>query len=154
VGFGKSFIELATKKVAESAVGKMILQGGTTAAKAYLSEFETGGLQSATEVVTKEIYDKANNIDLFENPKLLSGEFLDKVLYDAHVEGLGGLIMGGTISGAQRALSGKQMSDADFEEWRDLVLDDNHMTATLANLQVQFIEGKITEDQAKASIKN
>jgi hypothetical protein len=146
-------IELATKKVAESAVGKMILKGGTTAAKAYSSEFETGGLQAATEVVTKEIYDKANNIDLFENPKILSGEFLEKVLYDAHVEGLGGLIMGGTISGAQRALSGKQMSDADFEEWRDLMLDDNHMTATLANLQVQVIEGKITEDQAKASAK-
>jgi len=146
-------IELATKKVAESTVGKMILQGGTTAAKAYLSEFETGGLQSATEIVTKEIYDKANNIDLFENPKLLSGEFLDKVLYDAHVEGLGGLIMGGTIAGAQRALSGKQMSDADFEEWRDLMLDDNHMTATLADLHVQVIEGKITEEQAKASAK-
>jgi hypothetical protein len=146
-------IELATKKVAESAVGKMILKGGTTAAKAYLSEFETGGLQAATEVVTKEIYDKANNIDLFENPEILSGAFLEKVLYDAHVEGLGGLIMGGTISGAQRALSGKKLSDADFEEWRDLMLDDNHMTATLANLQVQVIEGKITEEQAKASAK-
>ena len=146
-------IELATKKVAESTVGKMILQGGTTAAKAYLSEFETGGLQSFTETVTKEIYDKANNIDLFKNPKLLSREFLDKVVYDAHVEGLGGLIMGGTIAGAQKALSGKQLNDADFEEWRDLMLDDNHMTATLADLHVQVIEGKITEEQASASAK-
>ena len=140
-------IELATKKLAESAVGKMLLKGGTTAAKGYLSEFETGGLQSFTETVTKEIYDKANNINLFENPKLLSGEFLDKVLYDAHVEGLGGLIMTGTIAGAQRALSGKQMSDAEFEEWRDLMLDDSHIEATLANLQIQFFDGKITYEQ-------
>ena len=147
-------IELATKKVAESAVGKMLLKGGTTAAKGYLSEFETGGLQSGAEIVTKEIYDYAKDIDLFKNPEIFSGEFLDKVVYDAHVEGLGGLIMSGTIAGAQKALSGKQMGDADFEEWRNLMLDDNHITATLANLQVQFMDGKITYDQFSESAKD
>jgi hypothetical protein len=146
-------IGLATKKVAETAIGKMILKGGTTASKAYLSEFETGGLQTAAEIFTKEIYDTAKGIDLFENPQILSGEFLNKVLYDANVEGLGGLIMGGTISGAQRVLSGKKISNSDFEEWRDLMLDDNHMTATLASLHIQVMDGKMTEEDATKAAK-
>jgi hypothetical protein len=143
----------ATKEFAESTAGKLLLKTAESAAKSYGVEAETGALQSSAEMITKEIYDKANNIDLFKNPEILSKEFLGKVIYDANVEGIGGLIMGAPIMAAQSALKGKDLSNDDFVAMKSLIQDPENAQLTISKITTDLSTGVITKEDAENQLK-
>ena len=143
----------ATKEFAESTAGKLLLKTAESAAKSYGVEAETGALQSSAEMITKEIYDKANNIDLFKNPEILSKEFLGKVIYDANIEGIGGLIMGAPIMAAQSALKGKDLSNDDFVAMKSLIQDPENAQLTISKITTDLSTGVITKEDAESQLK-
>lgn len=142
-----------TKEFAESTAGKLLLKSAESAAKSYGVEAETGALQSSAEMITKEIYDKANNIDLFKNPEIFSKEFLGKVIYDANIEGIGGLIMGAPIMAAQSALSGKDLSNDDFVAMKSLIQDPENAQLTISKITTDLSTGTITKEYADDQLK-
>lgn len=146
-------IEKTVKDFAESTAGKLLLKTGENAARAYGNEAETGALQSASEMLVKEIYDKANNVDLFKNPELLSKEFLEKIAYDANIEGIGGLIIGGPMMAVQSAFEGKDLSNDDFVAMKSLIQDPENARLTIAKITTDLSSGTITKEEADAQLK-
>jgi hypothetical protein len=146
-------IEKTVKDFAESTAGKLLLKTGEDAARAYGNEAETGALQSASEMLIKEIYDKANNVDLFKNPELLSKEFLKKIAYDANVEGIGGLIIGGPMMAVQSAFQGKDLSNDDFVAMKSLIQDPENARLTISKITSDLSSGAITKEDADSQLK-
>lgn len=144
---GIQVITNAVENAAKSKIGKAILAG----TNAYLSEAETGGAQYVSEVGIKELYDQIQGIDLFKNPSMLSKEFAYKALEDAHVEGLGGLMMKGMAGGIQMTVGGvkNKMDDASYKLWSDMMNDDDQVSIYKAQIQSDLANNKITREEAQ-----
>jgi hypothetical protein len=135
------------ENAAKSKFGKALLSG----ANAYLSEAETGGAQYITDVGIKELYDEIQGIDLFKNPNMLSKEFAYKALEDAHVEGLGGLMMKGMAGGIQMTVGGvkNKMDDASYKLWSDMMNDEDQVSIYKSQIQSDLTTNKITKEEAQ-----
>ena len=144
---GIQLITQTVENAAKSKIGKAILAG----TNAYLSEAETGGAQAISEVGIKELYDTIQNVDLFKNPSMLSKEFAYKALEDAHVEGLGGLMMKGMAGGIQMTVGGVKgkMDDASYKLWSDMMNDEDQVSIYKAQIQTDLTTNKITKEQAQ-----
>jgi hypothetical protein len=144
------------KEVASLAVKgpimKQIVSSGAKLGTAYLGEAETGGSQRALDYAAKEIYDAANNVDLFKNPEFMSAQFRDQIIEDANIEGLGGVIMRAIGIGSSAAMSVTgvgQMSDKEFQAWKDLTSVASSGELYLSKVVADLSTGRI--DVAEAS---
>ena len=144
---GIQAITNAVESAAKSKIGKGILAG----TGAYLGEAETGGAQYVTEVGIKELYDQIQGVDLFKNPSMLSKEFAYKALEDAHVEGLGGLMMKGMAGGIQMTVGGVKgkMDDASYKLWSDMMNNEDQVSIYKAQIQSDLANNKITREEAQ-----
>jgi hypothetical protein len=156
------------KEVASKAVkGPIMKQIVSTAGKlgtGYLGEAETGGAQRVLDIATKEIYDAANNVDLFKNPEILSkdsfgfsNQFLTKVAEDANLEGLGGVMMRGIGIGASTAMSVAgvgSMSDKEYAAWKDLATNAASGQLYLSKVIADLSTGRITQVEASQRIND
>jgi hypothetical protein len=143
---GIQAITNAVETAAKSKIGKAILAGG----RAYLGEAETGGAQSLAEVGIKELYDQIQGVDLFKSPTLFK-DIAYKALEDAHVEGLGGLMMKGMAGGIQMTVGGvkNKMDDASYKLWSDMMNDDEQVSIYKAQIQSDLANNKITKEEAQ-----
>jgi hypothetical protein len=152
---GIETIKEITKQVVKKPIGKAIVSGGGKLATGYLGEAETGGAQKISDFAIKEIYDSANNVDLFKNPNFLSNEFLSKVAEDANVEGLGGVMMRAIGLGASSAMSvtgPKAMTDEEYKAWTDLVSDADQVQLYLSKVAADVSTGRITKEEGQNRI--
>lgn len=148
--------EVASKAV-KGPIMKQIVSTGTKLGTGYLGEAETGGAQKALDVITKEIYDAANNVEFFKNPEILSTEFLSKIGEDANLEGLGGVMMRGIGIGASTAMSVAgvgQMSDKEYAAWRDLATNSASAQLYLSKIVADLSTGRITKEEAAKRIND
>lgn len=148
--------EVASKAV-KGPIMKQITSTATKLGTGYLGEAETGGAQKALDVVTKEIYDAANNVEFFKNPEILSTEFLSKVAEDANIEGIGGVMMRGIGIGASTAMSVAgvgQMSDKEYAAWRDLATNSASAQLYLSKIVADLSTGRITKEEAAKRIND
>ena len=136
----------AVETAAKSKIGKAILAGS----RAYLGEAETGGAQSLVDVGIKELYDQVQGVDLFKSPKLFQ-DIAYKALEDAHVEGLGGLMMKGMAGGIQMTVGGVKgkMDDASYKLWSDMMNDEDQVSIYKSQIQTDLTTNKITKEQAQ-----
>ena len=149
------------KEVASKVVKGPIMQQVTSAAgklgTAYLGEAETGGAQAILDIATKEIYDAAKNVNLFNNPSMLTGEFWSKIAESANLEGLGGVMMRGIGIGSKTAMSVTgigEMSDKQYTAWRDLMTRNNSAQLYLGDVISDLSKGKITQQEAAQRISD
>lgn len=150
-------IKAVADKAVKGPIMKQIVSTGSKLGTAYLGEAETGGSQKALDVFTKEIYDAANNVDFFNNPEILSKEFLSKVGEDANLEGLGGIMIRGMGLGASAAMSVTgigQMSDKEYAAWKDLMTRPNSQQIYLSDVISDLAKGKIDQQEASKRISN
>ena len=152
---GIETIKQITKQVVKNPVGKAIVSGGGKLATGYLGEAETGGAQRALDITVKEIYDSANNVDLFKNPKNFWENFLSTVAEDANIEGLGGVMMRAIGLGASSAMSvtgTKGMTDEEYKAWSDLVSDADQVQLYLTKVTTDVSTGRITQEEGQKRI--
>ena len=152
---GIETIKQITKQVIKNPVGKAIVLGGGKLATGYLGEAETGGAQRALDITVKEIYDSANNVDLFKNPKNFWENFLSTVAEDANIEGLGGVMMRAIGLGASSAMSvtgTKGMTDEEYKAWSDLVSDADQVQLYLTKVTTDVSTGRITQEEGQKRI--
>jgi hypothetical protein len=143
---GIQAITNVVETAAKSKIGKAILAGS----QAYLGEAETGGAQSLAEVGIKELYDQVQGVDLFKSPELFK-DIAYKALEDAHVEGLGGLMMKGMAGGIQMTVGGVKgkMDDASYKLWSDMMNDEDQVSIYKAQIQTDLTTNKITKEEAQ-----
>jgi hypothetical protein len=152
---GIEAIKQITKQVVKTPVAQAIVSGSGKLATAYLGEAETGGAQTISDFAIKEIYDSSKNLDLFENPAFFSNEFLSKIVEDANVEGVGGVMMRAIGLGASSAMSVKgveSMSDKEYKAWTDLVSDADQVKLYLTKIAADVSSGRITQDEGQKRI--
>jgi hypothetical protein len=156
------------KETAESELGKSILAGkdvvnqvldtgvgkvATGVAKGFVSEYETGFEQSAFTNTVKDIYDKANNIDVFKTPELGTQEFIEQAHEEAILEGLGGTMMYGASALSNRLLSDPEsVSVEQYEALRQFVNDPELIRSKLALVRSELASNKIDNEQARTQI--
>jgi hypothetical protein len=148
-------IKEAASLAVKGPIMKQIVSSGTKLGTAYLGEAETGGSQRALDYATKEIYDAANNVDLFKNPELLSAQFRDQIIEDANIEGLGGVMMRAIGIGSSAAMSVAgvgQMSDKEFKAWKDLTSVAESGQLYLSKVVADLSTGRIDVTEASQRI--
>ena len=152
---GIETIKQVSKQVLKKPAAQVIASGSGKLAVAYLGEAETGGAQKISDFAIKEIYDKANKLNLFKNPKFFSNEFLSKIAEDANVEGVGGVMMRAIGIGASSAMSVKGvegMSDKEYKAWTDLASDTDQIKLYLTKIATDVSSGRITQEEGEKRI--
>jgi hypothetical protein len=152
---GIETIKQVSKQVLKTPAAQAIASGSGKLAVAYLGEAETGGAQKISDFAIKEIYDKANKLNLFKNPKFFSNEFLSKIAEDANVEGVGGVMMRAIGIGASSAMSVKGvegMSDKEYKAWTDLASDADQVKLYLTKIATDVSSGRITQEEGEKRI--
>lgn len=152
---GIETIKQVSKQVLKTPAAQVIASGSGKLAVAYLGEAETGGAQKISDFAIKEIYDKANKLNLFKNPKFFSNEFLSKIAEDANVEGVGGVMMRAIGIGASSAMSVKGvegMSDKEYKAWTDLASDADQVKLYLTKIATDVSSGRITQEEGEKRI--
>jgi len=152
---GIETIKQVSKQVLKKPAAQVIASGSGKLAVAYLGEAETGGAQKISDFAIKEIYDKANKLNLFKNPEFFSNEFLSKIAEDANVEGVGGVMMRAIGIGASSAMSVKGvegMSDKEYKAWTDLASDTDQIKLYLTKIATDVSSGRITQEEGEKRI--
>jgi hypothetical protein len=146
----KTFRELVENEV-ESGLARGLLTIGS----AGLAEFESGALQTATELGIKEIYNQVTDKKMFETPETI-GEWVNDIAIAGAQEAVGGFVLGmpTAISAAYSEKGFLKMSDDNFRIFEAAANDDNIQKAFITNLKTQITQGIITTAEAKEQLNN
>jgi hypothetical protein len=133
----------------------VIAKIGLNTAGAFAAEFETGALQNIMETSINEIYNIAKEKEVFKQPKVFTEQWFKDLAYDATMEGLGGMWMGGIGNIARYTAEGvvsKRLNDEEFKVMKEILRDPSNLEAFETKLLAQVANKEITKEEAQAQI--
>lgn len=133
----------------------VIAKIGLNTAGAFAAEFETGALQNIMETSINEIYNVAKEKEVFKQPKVFTEQWFKDLAYDATMEGLGGMWMGGIGNIARYTAEGvvsKRLNDEEFKVMKEILRDPSNLEAFETKLLTQVANKEITKEEAQAQI--
>jgi hypothetical protein len=133
----------------------VIAKIGLNTAGAFAAEFETGALQNIMETSINEIYNTAKEKEVFKQPKVFTEQWFKDLAYDATMEGLGGMWMGGIGNIARYTAEGvvsKRLNDEEFKVMKEILRDPSNLEAFETKLLAQVANKEITKEEAQAQI--
>jgi hypothetical protein len=143
---GQKILQLAETKVGKAAVGFT---------EAATGEYFTGGSQKFGEMAVQELFDSANDLDVFKNPDLFSSEAAAAVVQDAKLEAMGSVLMFGVGYGAktllQASTSGK-LSDKEYTDFKAMLSSPELYQAKLSEISNRISSEKITVEEGQAEV--
>ena len=143
---GQKILQLAETKVGKAAVGFT---------EAATGEYFTGGSQKFGEMAVQELFDTANDLDVFQNPDLFSSEAAAAVVQDAKLEAMGSVLMFGVGYGAktllQASTSGK-LSDKEYTDFKAMLSSPELYQAKLSEISNRISSEKITVEEGQAEV--
>lgn len=138
-------------------INNLALKGVFNVAGATIAEAETGALQYATESGMKELYNIAEEKQIFKQPEFGSEAWAKELAESALMEGLGGMFVSGPINIAQQTANyvvGKSNTNETFSIVKDLLNDNIAERSMIAQLNSAVNDGKISKEKAQNTLYN
>ena len=154
-GLGKSGATSSAKtfqQVVREDVKNMIARMGLTAGAGFAAEFETGALQEVADVGIKELYDAVKGKDYFDNPAMISAEFINEVLYAGVSEGAGSLILGlpNIMSSRKRGNNFTEIDDATWNLYTNIKDEPFFLEIQKDKLEDEVKKGRLSASEARS----
>jgi hypothetical protein len=138
--------------IVNSEVNNVAAKVGLNTAGAFIAEFETGGLQNIMETSINELYNAAKEKEVFKQPKVFTDQWVENVIEDATMEGLGGLIMGGASNIAKytyEGVLGKMVDNEQFKIVKNMLKDGVTYDAMVMDLKSKIVKGEVSMEDAQ-----
>ena len=145
-GTSTTFKEFVDQEI-KSSLGKgLLVLGG-----AGLAEFETGGAQEFSDIISKEVYNSLKGKDLFTTPD----GFMDaagQILYGAAQEMVGGIVLGTmpAVAAAVQTNDFGSLTEQQITIFKEIKNDPTlSQSSFAAKLKIDINSGEITTEEAK-----
>jgi hypothetical protein len=138
-------------------INNLAVKGLLNVTGASLAEAETGALQYVAESGMKELYNIAEQRQIFKQPQFGSEAWAKELAESAIMEGLGGAFVSGPINIAQQTANyavGKSNTNETFKIVKDLLNDNIAERSMIAQLNSAVNEGKISKEKAQTTLYN